>query len=982
MSDVTVESLQIEIAASATSADAALEKLRGTLERLKTATKGGAGLNTVSKQLSKLDSVLASMGSHTSALRGLIDPLNSLAGVNAAGITALNRPLKNLSATIASLSGSNLGAIRDVGDAVNGLSGLTLPKGLNTLLAELRKFPKALAELSGADFSVVDRVGTAMRGLASIPKSGLSTILSELRKLPKTLEGLDTATLDAFEQAIRRITAALQPLVDQMNEVSTAFSSLPANVRRVVSATGSIPTANNAAASSYGKLKESMKSIFQTGKRVASVIAGWINESITHIETMNLFAVSMGQYGQQAIDYANRVADAVGIDPAEWMKDQSVFMSLAQGFGVASDRAYTMSKNLTQLVYDLSALHNISTEVAMQKLQSGIAGEIEPMRALGYDLSMARLEEVAKDLGISKKVSDMTQAEKVQLRYVAALQQTTAAQGEWAKTINNPANQLRVLKAQITQITRALGNIFIPILNRILPYAIAIAKVIKDIINLIGSLFGFKLPDVDYSAGLNNAAGGADDLTDSLDNAGSSAKKLKSYMLGFDELNVIDPTQGTGSGGSGSGSGGSWSNFDLPEYDFLENLTQGNSLYDRMKEWLGIPEEFTHWTQLFDLETNLGKILTTVTLIGAGFAAWKIAKGIADVGKTVGAIADGLKTLKNGTGIVSAFFNNFKTGSLAIGGAALAVGGLIGYVSGLSDICQNGANAANVLKTALGALAMAAGGFLVALALGASAGIAGIVAAVVAAIAAVVALIAANWDKVKAFFAGIPAWFGNLCDQIGSFFSNLWSGIVTGWQNVKTGAQNAWNGFTGWISTNVTTPIANLFTNAWTGVKNTWGNVVGWFRNIGQNIRNVFSSLNIHIKVPHFSWSTVPASGWVGKVLSTLGLPASLPKLNISWYANGGFPATGELFVAREAGPEMVGSIGGKSAVANNDQIVQAISVGVYEAVVSAMQATGGDDGETVSMVVNLDGEKIYENQQKIAKKRGYNMGMGAFSFG
>ena len=106
--------------------------------------------------------------------------------------------------------------------------------------------------------------------------------------------------------------------------------------------------------------------------------------------------------------------DIMGIDPAEWMKNQGVFNTIITGFGVAGDKAAYMSKNLTQLAYDLSSFYNISFAESMQKVQSGIAGELEPLRRLGYDLSVARLEQERLNLGIDKSVSSMTQAEKSQ----------------------------------------------------------------------------------------------------------------------------------------------------------------------------------------------------------------------------------------------------------------------------------------------------------------------------------------------------------------------------------------------------------------------------------------------------------------------------------------------------------------------------------------------------------------------------------------
>ena len=99
-------------------------------------------------------------------------------------------------------------------------------------------------------------------------------------------------------------------------------------------------------------------------------------------------------------------------------------------------------------------------------------------------------------------------------------------------------------------------------------------------------------------------------------------------------------------------------------------------------------------------------------------------------------------------------------------------------------------------------------------------------------------------------------------------------------------------------------------------------------------------------------------------------------------YAKGGFPDFGQMFIAREAGPELVGNIGSRNAVVNNDQIVESVSAGVYQAVLAALGGNGDDDGSDTKIIINLDGEKIYENQQKIARNRGYNLGMGVFSFG
>lgn len=301
-------------------------------------------------------------------------------------------------------------------------------------------------------------------------------------------------------------------------------------------------------------------------RKVSSLIAKAITKSNAYQENLNLFTVAMGKYADKAYEYGQTVSDVLGIDFSQWVRNQGVFMTLATGFGVVGDRAYIMSKNLTQLGYDLSSFFNISVEDAMQKLQSGISGELEPLRRLGYDLSQARLEAVALSLGIDKSVSSMTQAEKAELRYYAIMTQVTTAQGDLARTLDAPANQLRILKAQFEMAAQAIGNIFIPALNAILPYAIAVVQVIREIANAIAALFNFELTPVDYS-GVGELASGAGDLATGLDDAAGAAKKLKQYTAGFDELNVFAPANASGSGAGGGG--GTGFDFEMPEYDFL-----------------------------------------------------------------------------------------------------------------------------------------------------------------------------------------------------------------------------------------------------------------------------------------------------------------------------------------------------------------------------------------------------------------------------
>ena len=388
--------------------------------------------------------------------------------------------------------------------------------------------------------------------------------------MSNTIEQLELEIVSNSKGAVDGIDALTQSLekLKSATKGGLGLTKVAKETGKLNESLSKLGSANNKTAGSFIDLYHKMKLGVNIIKRVASSLGTAINKSNDYVENMNLFTVSMGAYSAEALEYAETVSDAMGIDTSEWIRAQGVFMTMATGFGVASDRAATMSKNLTQLGYDLSSFYNIDIETAMLKLKSGLAGELEPLRAIGYDLSQAKLEATAAALGITKSVDAMTQAEKAQLRYYAIMTQVTVAQGDMARTLDDPANQLRVLKAQLSMAAREIGNIFIPALKSILPYAIAVVKVLGILASTIAGLFGYEAPQIDES--IAGAAEYAGEVADGLGDAQKEAKKLKSYMMGFDELNVINPNT------SGEASGLGEFDFKLPEYDFLGELVESD----------------------------------------------------------------------------------------------------------------------------------------------------------------------------------------------------------------------------------------------------------------------------------------------------------------------------------------------------------------------------------------------------------------------
>lgn len=560
-----------------------------------------AGVEVLAKKLAELK---ASISGSTTALSkvaaGIAGIKNAVNGVSVSGFES---KMSRISASLAKLktqtdnlkiSASIGNQLTNIGNAVNAL-------------------PDSYGKLS--------QLADSLKPLSELGKSNLSSFISQLGKIPTVVKDLGQLDMAKFSQQMKDLASAMKPLAEEMSRVSAGFSAFPSRIQALIASTEQYSNTVQRAAGRTSSWGISLKSIFSMALYRAAYkkLSDLIYKASQYTETINLFTVSMGEYAKEAFDYAQKVSDVVGIDVSEWMQKQGVFNTIITGFGVAGDKAAFMSKNLTQLGYDLSSFYNIDVASAMQKVQAGISGELEPLRQLGYDLSAAKLQEEASALGITKQVSAMDQAEKSMLRYHAIMTQVTVAQGDMARTLDAPANQLRILKSQFNLAAREIGNLFIPALNAILPYAIAAAKAIRAVAASIANLFGIQLASVDYS-GISGASGAAADLNDNLASAGGSAAELKNQLAGFDELNVIQSQSGGGGGGGSGGGTNDLEDMELPGYDFLKDAVSTNidRIYNKIKPVIDWVTE------------HLQEIGLIVGTIGATMLAWKISTNLAN----------------------------------------------------------------------------------------------------------------------------------------------------------------------------------------------------------------------------------------------------------------------------------------------------------------------------------------------------------------
>jgi len=852
------------------------------------------------------DSAAASAGVEVLAKK-LTELKTSISG----STTALSKVAAGISQIKNSVNNMNTG---DFANKINRISNsLSNLKGQTDSLKISASIGNQLAAINQAITNLPDTPGEKLRNLASglqplseLGRSNMTSFINQLKKLPEVIQELEKADIDKFTQQMKNLAAAMKPFADEMNKVSSGFSAFPSRIQRLIASTEQYNGTVRRATTSTNAWNSALKAIsFAAIYRAAAKLLGIaIAKSSQYTEDLNLFTVSMGKYAEEAYNYAQKVSDVMGIDPAEWMRNQGVFNTIITGFGVAGDKAAFMSKNLTQLGYDLASFYNIDFESAMQKVQSGISGELEPLRRLGYDLSVARLEQERLNLGIDKSVSSMTQAEKSQLRYYAMMTQVTQVQGDMARTLENPANMLRVLRAELEQAARAVGNIFIPILTKVLPIAIAVASALQEIIAAIAALFGVTVKSPKWGDAIGSASAGSGAIADNMDSAAGSAKELKRYLAGFDELNVL-PDQNQGGSGSGAGVGGGDLGLDLPGYDFLKN-----AVTTQIDEWKKKLEPLVSF-----VKDNLKEILELIATIGIALLAWKLSNdflnGIMAL-KTLGknglsipltiaagviltaasfsiefrAIKDAIEDKLNsfnfgeiilsglggtvgagviGKGIGQLIFKAFKGsavakaitaggGTISTGLIGAAIGGIVAgipmFVTGVYDAIMNGLNTLNGLLIPAGSTLAATGiGAIIGTAIGSVGGpvgaaIGALVGLVIGALTDLGILIYQKWDEICAFFAPVAEWFNvNVIQPISGFFSGLWDGIVDTFSPAISWFSDLW-GSVSQTFEDVFYNIGVLVSGTWETIKIVWGIVSDWFdTNVIQPVASFFSGL-------------------------------------------------------------------------------------------------------------------------------------------
>ena len=577
MVDVDITSLSVEISAESQGAELNIDKLATAISNLR--TKGN-----VTKVVNSLDRLAGSIATLKQASAGM-------SGLDK--ITSFLNGLSNVNPT-ASVKSINtvVNAIKKIPAAVSGLNGVDF----YSMSGSITQLTNALAPLSILDASNLKALGSAFNAIG---------------KVPDLTDKLKATDLDSFASSCQKISTALTPLASQLDKVGNAFAKLPPQLSKVVTQANRVTAANEKQRKSYLSLSHQMNGFMRNMAKLVSLkaIADYLGNAVAKFndfyEATDLFHNAMGNLSGEADTLISKMQGLLGVDPTKAMTYMATIQSLGTSFGLASDKAYVLSKNLTQLAYDEGSYWNKDVAETFTAISSAISGEIEPIRRLGIDLTQARLQQELLALGFNKQVSSLSQADKAVLRYISIMKQTANVQGNLAQTIQSPANQIKILKAQLDMLAKSVGSLLYPALKSILPPLIAAVQLIREFVEWVAKLMGVKVVFTDFTKSADSVGGIGDAMDDTADSTKKAAKALKDYTMGFDELNIIDPTQGSSGSGAGAGAAGNI----LGDVDL--------SGYDMFKNYVG--------TSIDEIKEKVKKLLPIIAGVAAGFAAWKIA---------------------------------------------------------------------------------------------------------------------------------------------------------------------------------------------------------------------------------------------------------------------------------------------------------------------------------------------------------------------
>lgn len=830
-------------------------------------------------------------------------------------------------------------------------------------------------------------------------------------------------------------------------------------------------------------------------RKVTEYIGEATRKSANYIETLNVLQVAFDGNTESIRRFSSNLADTLNLDDSTIISAAAHFKVLTKSMGIATDTGQKLSELMTKMTLDLSSLYNMDFDKAQTALQYAMEGRGTSLKQrTGVSVLETSVQTTLDTIGVDAYVKDMNDAEKALARVITMEYQLMSSQGDLARTIEAPANQMRVMGEQLNMLARNIGNVFLPIIAKVLPYLNAILIVINAIISALARLVGYKenmfdtftdSNTIDYFDGVGGAIDGVGR------SAEKAAKKLQG-LRGFDKLNVIKTPTDTGGSGGGSGGGGVGGinpNL-LKAFDDMSSKykmaldgvkTKATEIAEKMLTWLGfakkINEEtgktewyFDHMTGgtiagallglggMYLLLQKISKVLSAIGIISKPLPSLftVISAILSPIKDLLIAIGEGIYLWIGGAGTLGEVLTEIILPALVpvlqiVGGIGAIILGIVRTFQGIKDLLDNTENKfASIMKIIEGIALIVAG---VALLLGAWP--VAIIAGIVAIVAFLAEVISENWDAISEFFTNIWNGFyqtviapvvefvttiasfiykyaikpvvdffapiigaivsiGKLViDNVISIVGGIINAIISIGSKVfeivakiveiiialgKAAYEYVIKPIIEWvvkafnfIYNTLIKPVINLLIKAGTWVydhviKPVWDKIV-WlkdkavsiFKTIGTTVVNFIGGSVKAVINGIFSSIERGINFFIRMLNKAIKIINKIPGVDIGYVnelsiprlAGGGLPQVGQMFIANEKGPELVGEIGGKSFVANQNQVLDVID--------KKLQNAGGLNNATFIIQVGDEqiAKKVLKDLNGMAKSNGKTITIG-----
>ena len=568
---------------------------------------------------------------------------SSLSNVNSGGLTGLSSGVSKFAQASTQLSNVKTADFTRLAKNIEKIGTMDSVSLVNSATS-LSKFTTALRSLDSVAVSDnVQQIGTLAKGISQLGYKSSTKAIENIPKLASSMKQLiiTLSGVPKVSQNLIDMTNALANLSRTGASSGRAANSLAKSLDTYTYSTGKASRGTFSLASALGKLYATYWVVFRALSKIGEAID--ISSDLTEVQNVvdvtfgnmaykveKLAQTSIEQFGMSELalkQYASRfqaMGAAMGIDKNLISNANSFLSQQTNGYIELSDSLSDVSLNLTKLTADMASFYNVEQSDVAEDLSSVYTGMTRPLRQYGLDLTEATLKEWAMNNGLDANIDSMTQAEKTMLRYQYVLANTGAAQGDFARTADTWANQVRILKQNFQQLASVIGGVFInalkPLvkaLNAAMSHIIAFAKTIS---NALGKIFGWKYEEGSggFASDFDDVADSTGDISDNLAGAADSAKKMRSYLLGIDELNVIEPEDtssssgssgaGTGGvGGSGTGTDGGWSKTDSIFKDYESDIDTLYELGEYIRDALIGVMESIDWESIYEKARGFGK---------------------------------------------------------------------------------------------------------------------------------------------------------------------------------------------------------------------------------------------------------------------------------------------------------------------------------------------------------------------------------------